>query len=76
MQALWMHQRIRNWPCTLNDTEFTVDLMNMVISGDMATACLALMYGTPDDMSEPYHWLNEERLNWLINNLKGFLGWP
>jgi hypothetical protein len=50
--------------------------MNMVISGDMATACLALMYGAPDDMSEPYHWLNEERLNWLINNLKGFLGWP
>lgn len=75
LQAMWVHHRVRAWPCTVSGVSFTVDIVNMVVSGDIETACLALIYGSPDDMSLAYHWLNSDRVNWLVNNMKGFLGW-
>jgi hypothetical protein len=50
--------------------------MNMGLSGDIETACLTLMSGQPDDMTQPYHWMNQERINFLVTEMKAFLGWP
>lgn len=77
VQGLWMHQKIRQLNVTLPGAPtFSVDLMNMVVSGDLELACLSLMYSQADDMSLPYHWLSQERINWIIAELKKFLGWP
>jgi len=75
LQALWLHQRIKGWSCTVSGVTFTIDLLNMVVAGDIQTACIALEYGAADDMSQPYHWLNTDRINWLISEMKSFLGW-
>lgn len=76
-QALWMHHRVRaltvNFP---NMEPTTQDIINMGASGDIETACLCLLYCQPDDMSQPYHWLNAERISWLIEKMKEHLGWP
>lgn len=74
-QGMWMHQLLRAYQCTFQGEQRTLDIMNLAVSGDLEIACLALIYGQTDDMSEPYHWMSEERKQWLINELKTFLGW-
>lgn len=75
LQALWMHHRVRALSITVGGVPMVIDLLNMAVSGDVEMACIALQYTAPDDMTMPYHWLNQERLNFLINDMKAFLGW-
>lgn len=78
-QAVWLHSRIRNWQVTLPEAlgsqVIFVDLYNMLAAGDIETTCLSVMYGQADDMTNPVHWVTEERKQWLIDQMKGFLGW-
>lgn len=78
-QALWVHHRLRAWSVTLppemGGFTYSVDIMNMIVAGDIETATIALMYGTADDMTQPYHWLNTERITYMIDELKLWLGW-
>lgn len=78
-QAIHMHARMRAWdvtlPAQLGGSVETVDCLNMILAGDIETACLSAIYGAADDMSSPLHWLSQERLDWLIAQMKGFLGW-
>lgn len=75
LQAMHMHHRMRALNITFYSVPLTLDLLNMVVSGDVEVACLALMSATPDDMSAPYHWLNAERIAWLVADMKNYLGW-
>lgn len=52
-----------------------IDIMNLAVSGDIELACLALIYGPTDDMTQPEHWLSAERKAWLILKMKEYLGW-
>ena len=74
-QALWLHHRSREWEVNFNGYQFKVDLMNMAQSGDLETCYIALTYGTLDDMSQPYHWFTETRVNFLRNEIAKYLGW-
>jgi hypothetical protein len=75
-QALWLHNRVRALEVNFPGMPSTIqDIINMGASGDIQTACLCLMFCTPDDMSQPYHWLSAERVNWLISAMKNHLGW-
>jgi hypothetical protein len=76
MQGLWMHHRLRAMPITFMGLPITLDFLNLVISGDVELGCIGLQYVVPDAMNQPYHWLSEERLTFLINDMKNFLGWP
>jgi hypothetical protein len=79
-QAIHMHARSAAWKVTLppqlGGAVLTVDLMNMFSSGDIETACLAMIYGEPDEMTAPQHWITPERKEWLVSQMKEFLGWP
>lgn len=79
-QAIHMHARFRAWdvtmPAQLGGAVETVDLLNMILSGDIETACLSAIYGQPDDMTSPLHWVSQDRMNWTIDQMKAFLGWP
>ena len=78
VQALWLHHRTRAWEVTLppqyGGFQYTVDILNMAVSGDLETAYFALRYGTLDDMSQPYHCINQNMIDWFKNELKGYLG--
>lgn len=75
VQGLWMHHNLRAYPVHFSGMDFTIDVMNLAISGDIEIACISLMYGYTDDGSQPYHWLTAERKSYLISELKTFLGW-
>lgn len=74
-QGIWMHHTLRAYPVTYAGESRVIDIMNLTISGDLEIACLCLMYGYTDDMSQSYHWMSGDRKQWLINELKTFLGW-
>jgi hypothetical protein len=75
LQGMWMHSRMRALPITFMGVATTQDIMNMAVSGDIEIACLTLQNATPDDMSMPYHWWSQDRINWLITDMKAYLGW-
>ena len=78
LQALWLHHRMRAWevtmPAGMGGFSYTVDVMNMAVSGDLETAYFALRYGELDDMTEPFHCIDQEVIDWLKNELKNYLG--
>lgn len=78
-QAIHMHARFRAWnvqmPAELGGSVETVDLLNMILSGDIETACLSAIYGVPDDMTSPLHWVSADRMAWTIEQMKNWLGW-
>lgn len=77
-QALWLHHRLRAMSVTLppqmGGLSFTIDLLNLVVSGDLEVAHVALAFCAPDDMSMPYHWISAERKQGWINDLAPFTG--
>jgi hypothetical protein len=77
-RAAWVHHRLRKVDYLLSDNEtlIHIDVLNLVISGDIETAEQVLGQMSPDDMSEDYHWLNQERINWLRNEIRKYLEWP
>lgn len=88
-QALWVHSRLRALECIVQQSHadafppltplvgktIYLDLMNLVISGDLETAYAALFVATPDDGSEDYHWLTSDRIAWIRHEIGLFLGW-
>lgn len=88
-QSLWFHSRMRALPVTvyqahadaipplqpLVGVSLTIDLMNLVVSGDVETAYAALLCAQPDDMSEDYHCINQDLLDYLKTRIAEFLGW-
>lgn len=85
-QAMWLHHRLRNWQVTMPpalltalgeipDPNMSVDLVNVIVAGDLDLASLCLTYGTADNMTSPFHWCSQERMDWLNTQLKTWLGW-
>lgn len=77
-QSAWVHHRMRKIDFTLSDTTtvIQIDLMNLIISGDIETAEYVLGQLAPDDMTQSYHWLTQTRIDWIRNEIRAYLGWP
>jgi hypothetical protein len=69
MVSLHVHHRLRAIDITVGGVPFTIDLMNLVISGDLETAYVVLSYMEPDDMSMPYHWFSQSRIDSLKSKI-------
>ena len=76
-QAAWVHHRLRKVDYILNaGPTVQIDVLNLVVSGDIETAEHVMGQMTPDSMLEVYHWLNQDRIDWIRNEIRTFLGWP
>lgn len=73
-QALWVHQRLSTWTFPFMGLTYTVDIFDMVQTGNSQLLYLSLTYGTPDDMSQPQHWITQARINEIKATLKSWLG--
>lgn len=76
-QAAWVHHKLRKVDYTLSDntTVVQIDVMNLIVSGDIETAEHVLGQMAPDDMSESYHWWTQARIDWARNEIRAYLGW-
>lgn len=75
MQGMWLHHRMRALSFTFYGLPVTIDVLNLAISGDIEIACLSLMNGEVDDGSQPYHFFTAETRDYLVNDMKAYLGW-
>lgn len=55
---------------------YVLDLINLVVTGDVETAFYALAYVTPDDMTQQWHWLSAQMLGSIRARMAAFLGVP
>lgn len=83
-QSIWVHHRMRELTVEFT-TEMAnqfppvaplvgvgplkLDLMNLVVSGDVETAYAVLMFCQKDDMSQPYHALNSEMAGYIMQRI-------
>lgn len=76
-QAAWVHHRMRKVDYTLaeDSTVVHIDLMNLIVSGDIELAYFVMGQMAPDDMSKPYHWWTQARIDWVMNEIATYLGW-
>lgn len=78
-----MMSKVKSWeiilpasPPFLAATHY-INLMDCINAGDVEMVSLAFDYGASniDSMLLPQHWLNQERFDWMHNELKAYLGW-
>ena len=74
-QAIWLQHKMRALSVNFYGLPVTLDMMNLIVSGDAEVACLALMNCEVDDMTMPYHFFSDARRQWLVADLKQYLGW-
>lgn len=65
MKSLWTHHRLRAASITVGGVPFVIDVLNLVVSGDLETAWVVLGAMEPDDMSQPFHFLEDGVLIFL-----------
>ena len=74
--AFWLHDVLRRYETKdMSGRDRVVDIFNTAITGDVEAACLALINGYTDNMLEPFHWFSGDRKQWLITEMKAYLGW-
>lgn len=87
-QGLWVHHRLRAVEVTitpqavaimpqlaeLEGQTLTIDVMNLIISGDIECAFAVLLLMPPDDGSEPYHWMTADAIAQMRAELAQYIG--
>src|SRR5574343_869956 len=90
-QALWVHHRLRALEVTIPQQiadqfpgsglssvvgiPMTIDLLNLVIYGDLEVAYICLLAATPDSGLSSYHFLPTDALAWIRHDVGVYLGW-
>lgn len=74
-QAMWLQHKMRALNVNFYGLPMVIDMMNLIVSGDAEVATLALMNCEVDDMSMPYHFFSAAKRDWLVADLKKYLGW-
>jgi hypothetical protein len=70
MKSCWLHHRFRAVDYTIGGIPMVCDLMNLCITGDLETAYTVLSLMEPDDMTQPYHFFSQAK----IDQMKALVG--
>lgn len=74
LQSLWVHHRLRATEINVGGIPFTIDVLNLCISGDVETAQFVVSQMVPDAMDQPYHFLSAEVLGELASLIGAEIG--
>ena len=73
-QSLWVFSRFEQFTISCDFGEKHVDLFKMFQSGALPTVYYCILQVQPDTMTEDYHWLTQERLDWVKEKIEAHLG--
>jgi hypothetical protein len=74
VQSLWIFSRFERFEVEFGFGPKRVDLFKMFQSGAIPTVYFCILQVQPDSMTEPYHWLTQDRLDWVKTRLESHLG--
>jgi hypothetical protein len=73
-QSLYLFTKLSCFPMARPWGEVEVDLSLLFERGAVPTLYFVLLRLTPDDMTQPYHWLTQERIDWMKSKIEEFIG--
>lgn len=73
-QSLWVFTRFENVELNFTFGTKKVDIFKMFYAGALPTAYYCLLRLQPDDMTQTYHWITQDRLNWVKSRMEAKLG--
>lgn len=74
VQSLWVFSRLEEISVGFPFGTKHVDIFKMLQGGALASSYYCLLAVAPDDMTQPYHWVTSDRLNWMKQELAIYLG--
>jgi hypothetical protein len=75
MQAMWTFHQARKLSFRWQGVDWVISTFDLYASGNVELLVIAMAYTKPDDFTLPYHWWTRERLDWVRDECKSFLGW-
>jgi hypothetical protein len=74
-QSFWIADRLKNVELTLpTGVVVGINTADICWAGYSEMLYMTFSKMTPDDMTQPYHFLNQERIDWLKNKFGELLG--
>lgn len=73
-QSLWVFSRFETFTINCDFGVRHVDIFKMFYAGALPTAYYCLLQVDPDPMTESYHWLTQEKIDWFKNQVRAYLG--
>lgn len=76
-QGIWVYHRFRKTSLTIPELGMTaeVSIPDLIAPfADVGAIYFIFSQMQPDDMTEPYHWLSQERIDSIRNKIGVFLG--
>lgn len=70
-KMLWAQHRLRALTFTIGGDEYTVDIVNLFVTGDISSALVALSNMPPDDMSLSKHVFSELLISQIVLIVSG-----
>jgi hypothetical protein len=73
-QSLWVFSRFEALYLDLPWGNSRIDLFKLFQAGALPTLYYCLFKITPDDMTESYHWVTSERIDWVKERVANHIG--
>lgn len=73
-QSLWVFSRFEEFTVVIDGQNKHIDMFKMFQAGALPTLYYCLLKIVPDDMSKPYHWVTQARVDWVKNKIAAFIG--
>lgn len=72
-QSLWVFSRFEDFYIDCDFGSRKVDIFKMFRSGAIPTAYFCLLQVDVDPMTEDYHWITQERIDWVLSQIEDYL---
>jgi hypothetical protein len=73
-QSLWVFSRFEDFEVSCDFGNKKVDIFKMFQSGAIPTVYYCILQVEPDPMTEDYHWITTERMQWVKDRVVAHIG--
>lgn len=72
-QSLWVFSRFEEFKIDIDGQQMHIDIYKLFQSGAVPTLYYCMTKIQPDDMTKSYHWLTQECIDWVKNQIEEFI---
>ena len=73
-QSAWVFSRFEEYQVNFGAGLKHIDMIKLLLNGAIPTAYYSILGVAPDDMTQPYHWLTQARVDWFKSQMEDYLG--
>jgi hypothetical protein len=73
-QKLWTYSRLENFSLKFNEVTIKLNLIKLFQLGEIETLYYCLLKLEPDPMTENFHFIKQEDIDWLTSKIESWIG--